>query len=96
MIKPPLGIEPRYIWLEKRIVALRHAIGRQYLREDFEDKDYTLIYAWFAELIANAREIEAITGKRTGPEAIRTDVQLRDLWPPEIMTYRGGKKDEKL
>jgi hypothetical protein len=44
VVKPPLGLMPRYIWLEKRRVDIEGAISR------YKDVEKKVPLSWFTEL----------------------------------------------
>jgi hypothetical protein len=48
-VKPPLGADPEFIWIEKRVSELRKAIIRQLNRE--EEPDWSLVEAWITETL---------------------------------------------
>lgn len=48
--KPPLGIMPRYIFLENRISELLEAIRRYLTTMCFNERDHALCIVWSEEL----------------------------------------------
>jgi hypothetical protein len=58
--KPPLGLKPRYIWLEERRDDLIAAIERQ---EQSATPNRKLIEKWRHELFTGEFELEIVEGK---------------------------------
>lgn len=65
-VKPPLGIEPEYIWVAKRIRDLQNAVHRQ-LNEAGYDPDYRLVAQWSAEIVERQEQLEGINRR---PKAV--------------------------
>lgn len=58
--KPPLGCEPEYIWVEKRIAALRSAVSRQIMESSAESINWRLVANWSAEILERKEQLEGI------------------------------------
>ncbi len=63
--KPPIGIEPEYIWKERRVIELLEAALR-YLKSDFSNSEYVSISMWLDQASKLCHEIsESTTWKPT-------------------------------
>lgn len=58
--KPPLGCEPEYIWVEKRIAELRSAVSRQIMYSSAENINWRLVANWSAEILERKEQLEGI------------------------------------
>lgn len=59
--KPPLGVDPEYIWVSNRISALRAAVSRQIMECSSENINWRLVANWSAEILERKEQLEGIS-----------------------------------